>query len=86
MPFALKHLVAEACIATALIYGAETWLTGDFRPLELLYSKVVRALLGVQQTLPMDLCLTEAGLPGPRNAAVKKNFMGNATQLEADCP
>ena len=55
MPFRLKRSVAE-------VYGTETWLTDKFPALEIMYGKVVRSLLGVRQSTPLDLCLIEAGM------------------------
>ena len=55
MPLQLKHRVAEACGTSAIIYGAESWMTNDFRTLETLYAKVVRGLLGMRQSIPIEL-------------------------------
>ena len=77
MPFTVKRKVAEACVTSAIIYGAETWLCDNFRPLEVLYGKVIRSLLGVRHSTPLELCLVEADMP-PLNDLIigrRKSFM-----------
>ena len=67
MPFILKGKVAETCVLSALIYGTETWLTDNFKPLPILYGRIIRALLGVKHSIPIDLCLIEAGMNPLKN-------------------
>ena len=40
---------------TTLIYGTETWLTDNFKQLNILYGRIIRALLGVKHSTPIDL-------------------------------
>ena len=77
MPFSAKKAVAESCIVSAILYGTETWLTSSFKPLEVLYNRVIKALLGVRISTPNDLCYFECGVSRLRDRILKSrsNFM-----------
>ena len=79
MPFMLKRKVAEACVLSALLYGTETWLTDNFKQLEILYGRIIRALLGVKSSTPIDLCLIEAGMSPLKNIIMdrRRTFMSD---------
>ena len=62
-PFHIKLKVMNACLMTSLLYGCESWLNGDVRPIRKLYLMCVKALLGVRSTTSTDMCLVELGLP-----------------------
>jgi len=88
MPFSLKKKVAEACITTSLCYGSETWLPVNFKRLESLYGKLVRLLLGVRQSIPMDLCLFEASMPCIKEMILsrRKTFLEKALANNPNTP
>ena len=83
MPFILKRKVAEACVLSALIYGTETWLTDNFKQLDILYGRIIRALLGVKHSTPIDLCLIEAGMHPLKNIIMERRriFMANKVPI-----
>ena len=62
MPFPVKRKVVEACFNSSLLYGCESWLNVNLKPMEVLYMSAVRALLGVRQSMPSEICLIEAGM------------------------
>lgn len=61
MPFLAKRMVADACVVSALTYGVETWMTANFKAMDTLYHRLIKALLGVRSAIPNDMCLLEAG-------------------------
>lgn len=61
-PFRVKKKVLEAAFLSSILYGCESWLSVSLKPVQSMYMKAVRALLGVRGTVPMDLCLVETGL------------------------
>ena len=62
-PYVVKKKVFQAAFSAAILYGMESWLDVSLKPIELMYMKGVRALLGVRISTPSDLCLIEAGIP-----------------------
>ena len=62
MPFIIKRKVFEAAFNSAILYGAESWLNVNLKPMELIYMSAVKALLGVRQSTPNKICLVEAGM------------------------
>ena len=84
MPFILKRKVAEACVLSALIYGTETYLTDNLRKqLDILYGRIIRVLLGVKHSTPIDLCLIEAGMNPLKNIIMdrRRTFMANKVPI-----
>ena len=63
VPFSMKKRVAQACVLSSLLYGAETWFTNNYGKTETMYSKIVKALLDVRNTTCNDVCLVEADMP-----------------------
>ena len=74
-PFMVKRRVFEAAFSSAILYGCETWIDVNLKPIETMYMRGVKALLGVRQTTPNELCLIEAGLPSVRALIKKKQVM-----------
>ena len=75
-PFQVKKRVLEAAFMSTILYGCESWLKVPLKPVNVMYLKAVRVLLGVRSTTPGNLCLIEAGLK-PLECLVKqrqKNF------------
>ena len=63
VPFIVKRRVFEAALMSALLYGCESWLGADLRPVIKLYNWAIKQLLGVRKSTPNDVCYAEAGYP-----------------------
>lgn len=61
IPFIVKRGVFEAALMSVLIYGCESWLTTDLKPIVKLYNWCQKELLGVRRTTCNDVCYLEAG-------------------------
>ena len=72
IPFSMKRKVAEACVLSAMLYGAETWFTNNFGKIDAMYTKIVKALLDVRNTTCNDTCLIEADMPSLQALVRKK--------------
>ena len=70
IPFNVKFKVFEAALMSTLLYGCESWLSGDIKPVNKQYMWCIKQLLGVRKTTCNDLCLMELGCP-PLQALVK---------------
>ena len=70
VPFIIKKKIFDAALMSAMLYGCESWLNGDLKPIEKLYKWCIKQLLGVRKTTGNDICLVELGLP-PLRALVK---------------
>ena len=55
---------------SSLLYGCESWLDGNVKPMETLYNMCIKHLLGVRRTTNTNLCMIELGCP-PLKALVK---------------
>ena len=63
-PYAVKKVVVDACFNSSLLYGCESWLgVKPSGPLNAMYMKAIKMLLGVRQSSSNDTCLVEAGYP-----------------------
>lgn len=62
-PFYVKRKVFSAAFSASIFYGMESWIGVAAKPIESLYMKGVKALLGVRESTPNNLCLVEGGLP-----------------------
>ncbi len=63
IPFYVKRRVFDAALASALLYGCESWLTADLTPITSLYNRCLKELLGVRRSTCNDVCYVEAGCP-----------------------
>ena len=63
VPFIVKRRVFDAALMSSLLYGCESWVGGDLRPITKLYNWGIKQLLGVRKTTPNDVCYAEAGYP-----------------------
>lgn len=70
VPFLVKKKVFDAALMSALIYGSESWLNGNIKPVEKLYKWCIKKLLGVRKTTANDLCMIELGV-APLRAIVR---------------
>ncbi len=63
VPFYVKRKLYEAALMSSVLYGCESWLNGDLRPVIKLYNWGLKQLLGVRMTTCNDLCYLESGFP-----------------------
>ena len=64
MPFIVKRRrVFDAALMSALLYGCESWINADLKPVTKLYHWCLKQLLSVRKTTCNDLCCIEAGYP-----------------------
>ena len=85
-PFHVKKRVLEAAFLSSILYGCESWLKVSLKPVEVMYMKAVRALLGVRATTPTNLCLLEGGFK-PLESMVKtrqKKFFEKTTTARSE--
>ena len=62
-PFFVKRKVFQAAFTASILYSIESWVGAPLKAVETIYMKGVKALLGVRNPIPNDLCLLEAGIP-----------------------
>lgn len=62
-PFIVKRRVFEAALMSGILYGCESWIGADLKPIVKLYNWSLKQLLGVRKTTPNDVCYAEAGYP-----------------------
>ena len=79
IPFIVKRKVFDAALISTILYGCESWLGGDLKPVNKLYNWCLKQLLGVRKSTCNNLCLVELGYP-PLRALVshkqRKFFKG----------
>ena len=63
VPFYVKFKVFNAAVMSSILYGCESWLCGNIKPMEKLYYMCIKHLLGVRKNTTTSLCLVELGLP-----------------------
>ncbi len=76
IPFIVKRRIFEAAVMSVVLYGCESWLNADLRPIAKLYNWALKSLLSVRGTTCNNLCYAEAGYP-PVESLVKsrqRNF------------
>ena len=62
----LRKKVFDAAVTTSVLYGCESWLNCDMKPIEKEYKWCTKQLLGVRKTTNNDMCMVELGLPSLR--------------------
>ena len=62
-PFYVKTKVFRAAFSASILYSMESWVGMSTKPLEKLYMKGLKALLGVRHSTVNMLCLLESGIP-----------------------
>jgi len=70
LPFIIKKRVFDACLLSALLYGCESWLNADLKPVSKLYNWALKQMLGVRLTTCNDVCYIESGY-APLTAIVR---------------
>ena len=63
VPFAVKRRVFDAALMSSILYGCESWIGGDLKPMMKLYNWCLKVLLGVRKSTCNDLCYVESGYP-----------------------
>ena len=63
IPFIVKKRVFDAALMSSILYGCESWLGADFRPVIKLYNWSLKQLLGVRRTTTNQVCYAESGYP-----------------------
>ena len=89
VPFSMKKRVAEACVLSSLLYGAETWFTDSFGKAETMYNKVVKALLDVRNATCTDVCLIEADMASFQSLVkhrMKKYLQKKIPKIDSEYP
>ncbi len=66
IPFFIKIKVFDAAVTTSVLYGCESWLNCDIRPIEKQYKWCIKQLLGVRKITNNDVCMVELGLSSLR--------------------
>ncbi len=62
-PFYVKLKVFKAAFSASILYSMESWIGMSTKPIEKLYVKGVKALLGVRHSTLNNMCLIESGIP-----------------------
>ncbi len=73
VPFQVKKRVFDAALMSAILYGCESWLNADLKPIVKLYNWALKTLLDVRMTTCNDVCYIESGNP-PINTVIKKKL------------
>ncbi len=63
VPSFVKKRVFDAALLSSLIYGCESWVGADLRPMNKLYNWCLKKLLGVRKSTCNDVCYVESGYP-----------------------
>ena len=63
IPFIVKRRVFDAALMSSLLYGCESWIGGDIKPIIKLYNWAMKELLSVRKTTPNIICYAELGYP-----------------------
>ena len=83
IPFFVKKRVFEAALMSSLVYGCESWLGADLKPMIKLYNWCIKKLLGVRKFTCNDVCYIESGfLPLPDIVKHKQHSFLNAMWQE----
>ena len=70
LPLIIKKRVFDSCILSTLLYGCESWLNADLKPVSKLYNRALKQILGVRLTTCNDVCYIESGY-APLSAIVE---------------
>ena len=65
VPFTVKKRVFDAALTSTLLYGSESWVGADVKPVNKLYNWCIKELLGVRRSTCNDVCYMESGYPPP---------------------
>ena len=83
IPFIVKRRVLDAALMSTLLYGCESWLGADLKPMSKLYNWCLKELLGVRRSTCNEVCYAELGYPSlPQIVALKQHKFFRNIQLE----
>ena len=63
IPFAVKRRVCDAALMSSLLYGCESCIGEDMKPMAKLYHWCLKQLLGVRKCTCNDVCYAESRYP-----------------------
>lgn len=63
VPFVVKKRVLDAALMSSLLYGCESWLGADLKPVTKLYNWCLKQLLGVRRSTSNLVGYVESGSP-----------------------
>lgn len=63
VPFTVKRRVFEAALTSSLLFGCESWIGADTKPVIKLYHWAMKTLLGVRKNTSNLVCYAELGYP-----------------------
>lgn len=63
VPFIVKRRLFDAALMSSLLYGCESWLGADLKPVIKLYNWSMKELLGVRRATANSVCYAELGYP-----------------------
>lgn len=63
VPLIVKKRIFDAALMSTLLYGCESWLNADLRPVVKIYNLCMKQLLGVRGTTCNEMCYVELGYP-----------------------
>ena len=61
-PIGIKLKVLDSCVVASLLHNAETWADTKTERLEVIYRRMLKAILGVRMTTVSDLLYIELGV------------------------
>ena len=73
-PFYVKRKVVTAAFNSAIMYGAESWIGANIKPVETMYLSAIKQLLSVRTTTPNNTCLIECNMPPLHALLAQKQF------------
>lgn len=62
-PFIVKRRLFDAALMSSLLYGCESWVGADIKPVQKLYNWAMKELLGVRRATTNNVCYAELGYP-----------------------
>ncbi len=71
-PFTVKKRVFEAALMSSLVYGCESWLGADLRPVKKIYNWCLKKLMGVRKSTSNNVCYIESGYSSLNNLVIYK--------------
>lgn len=80
VPFTVKRRIFDAALMSAILYGCESWLNADLKPIVKLYNWALKQLLGVRMTTCNDVCYLEAGCPPLKD--LNASFLLKCSEIE----
>lgn len=67
IPFIVKRRVFDAALTSSLMYGCESWVGADVKPVIKLYNWALKQMLGVRRSTSNLVCYAEVGYPTPQD-------------------